>query len=252
MDVHAYQDEDAPPTRPLRDTNVLNVTGIAQGQDQSKDAPSIMDDRIRFASSFLGSSKWGEGRGGLSNASLAAQREAEFSDSTDPMSPMTVTVFGFPPSAASAVLASFRDFGEILSQEPVPPPGANWLSLTYATRWEGLKALARNGSLMGGWMVGVSEGIKGSGRMDPHLSSDLSSSTSPLLPAYGDIRRMGSATSSFGSDTSARLVPNRSALRPIPTDMGVSSRDRMKGTESVKSVEGPGVVNYVADALFKW
>ncbi|RKP14948.1 hypothetical protein BJ684DRAFT_18685 [Piptocephalis cylindrospora] len=247
LDVHAYQEEGAPPTRPLRDMNVHNVTGIAEGSDQSKEAPSIMDDRIRFASSFL-EVKRGEGQGGCSSI----RRETNMSGPEDPMSPMTITVFGFPPSGASAVLGSFRDFGEIISQEPIPPPGANWLSLTYATRWEGLKALARNGSLMGGWMVGVVEGIRGSGRADPQLSSSFSCSATSIHSAYGDIRRLGPTTTPFGPSTTSRLVPNRSALRPIPTDMGVSSRDRMKGTESVQSVEGPGVVDYITDALFKW
>ena len=45
-----------------------------------------------------------------------------------------VTVFGFPPSAASYILSQFSQCGNIL-QHHVPPNG-NWMHLKFQTKYE--------------------------------------------------------------------------------------------------------------------
>ena len=43
-----------------------------------------------------------------------------------------MTVFGFPPSAASFILSQFSSYGTILQHSM--PPNANWMHLRFQTR----------------------------------------------------------------------------------------------------------------------
>ena len=66
-----------------------------------------------------------------------------------------VTVFGFPPSAASFILSQFSQLGTIL-QHHIPPNG-NWMHLKYQTKMQAQKALGKSNKVMGGSiMIGVS------------------------------------------------------------------------------------------------
>lgn len=66
-----------------------------------------------------------------------------------------VTVFGFPPSAASFILSQFAQLGTVL-QHHIPPNG-NWMHLKYQTKMQAQKALGKSNKVMGGSiMIGVS------------------------------------------------------------------------------------------------
>ena len=66
-----------------------------------------------------------------------------------------VTIFGFPPHAASYILSQFSQCGTIL-QHHIPPNG-NWMNVRFQTKLQAQKALARSGRVFGGsLMVGVS------------------------------------------------------------------------------------------------
>lgn len=57
-----------------------------------------------------------------------------------------VTVFGFPPSAASLVLAQFSNFGTILEKQF--PSQGNWVNIKYSSTFEAAKALSMHGKLI--------------------------------------------------------------------------------------------------------
>lgn len=65
-----------------------------------------------------------------------------------------ITVFGFPPSAASYVLSQFSQCGTIL-QHHIPSNG-NWMNIRFQTKMQAQKAIGRSGRVFGGsLMVGV-------------------------------------------------------------------------------------------------
>lgn len=65
-----------------------------------------------------------------------------------------VTVFGFPPAAASAVLAQFSQLGHIVEHRF--PGQGNWVNLCYQTRLDARRALSYNGKVLPSHvMVGV-------------------------------------------------------------------------------------------------
>jgi len=65
-----------------------------------------------------------------------------------------VTVWGFPPAAASFVIEQFSGCGAVLQH--VMPPNSNWMHLRFQTRMQASKALSKSGTVLGGTlMVGV-------------------------------------------------------------------------------------------------
>jgi nuclear pore complex protein Nup53 len=65
-----------------------------------------------------------------------------------------VTIFGFPPSAASYILSQFLHYGNILEKRM--PPKGNWMHIRYQTKLECRKAVSNNGKVFGGTiMIGV-------------------------------------------------------------------------------------------------
>jgi len=65
-----------------------------------------------------------------------------------------VTVWGFPPSAASYILQQFGACGTVLQH--LMPPNSNWMHIRFQTRLQASKAIGRNSSVLGGSiMVGV-------------------------------------------------------------------------------------------------
>lgn len=74
-------------------------------------------------------------------------------DGVDPAS-LWVTVFGFPPSAASYVISQLGACGTVLQH--LLHPNANWMHLRFQTRLQARKALSKNGTVLGGTiMIGV-------------------------------------------------------------------------------------------------
>jgi hypothetical protein len=94
-----------------------------------------------------------------------------------------VTVFGFPPDRASAVLSEFSTIGQIVLSTTAFP-GGNWMHLTFATHAEAQQALYWNGRvLFGTLMIGV---LPYSPAADASLSSVRRTvSTAKKLPPQG-------------------------------------------------------------------
>ena len=109
-----------------------------------------------------------------------------------------MTVFGFPPSAATYILKQFSLCGTVL-QHHVPVNG-NWMHIRFQTRTQAQSALSRSGKILGGTlMIGVTlcpeseamaEAAAGDGLQDSRnnlsLSTSLNTSRSvrPLAQAY--------------------------------------------------------------------
>lgn len=79
-----------------------------------------------------------------------------------------ITVFGFNPSLLSSVLQYFSAIAPVVYNSSsdtspthdagtaAPPPGANWVTIGYENEWSALRALRRNGEVLGGnTMIGV-------------------------------------------------------------------------------------------------
>ncbi|KAL5006330.1 hypothetical protein ScPMuIL_015136 [Solemya velum] len=74
--------------------------------------------------------------------------------SEDVLDEMWVTVFGFPPSAASFILQQFSQYGFITKH--VMASEGNWMHMHYQSKLQAKKALSKNGKVYGGSiMVGV-------------------------------------------------------------------------------------------------
>ncbi|KAJ1531548.1 hypothetical protein ONE63_000221 [Megalurothrips usitatus] len=130
----------------------------------------------------------------------------------EPLSSNWVTVFGFPTSATSSVLAHFARYGNIVDKQ-LPVQG-NWMHLQYQTRVEVRRALGNNGKIFGGnTMIGVMpctdpavvEHTKENFNQDPNLSR-LNMSTTAGDTSFGTpVASMPSrVTSPFGTPRNAR------------------------------------------------
>jgi len=106
-----------------------------------------------------------------------------------------VTVWGFPPSAASLVLEQLSACGAVLQH--IMPPNSNWMHVRFQTRMQASKAVGKNGHVLGGsLMVGVREcrepGLGAEGQGDTSLlNTSLTSGSNstprtirPLTQAY--------------------------------------------------------------------
>jgi len=109
--------------------------------------------------------------GATPNTSAAKE---EIASNCEPMDPMNVwvTVFGFPPSAASFILSQFSSYGTILQHSM--PPNANWMHLRFQTRLQAKKAISKNGTILGSTiMVGVAP-CTDTAVLDQHNASHVS------------------------------------------------------------------------------
>jgi nuclear pore complex protein Nup53 len=119
-----------------------------------------------------------------------------------------VTVWGFPPSAASFVLQQISACGTVLQH--VMPPNSNWMHVRFQTRLQASKAVGKNGSVIGNTiMLGVapckeesvvdqlnssildsSVGQQGGGQSVANISSSLNQTPRtirPLTQAYKEV-----------------------------------------------------------------
>lgn len=90
----------------------------------------------------------------MGNISINRSQAQSNLNVTDRKETLWVTVFGFPPSAASFVIAQFSNCGIILEKHF--PNQGNWVNLKYNSSHEVAKALSLNGKLISNCiMVGV-------------------------------------------------------------------------------------------------
>ncbi|XP_023230721.1 nucleoporin NUP53-like isoform X2 [Centruroides sculpturatus] len=70
-----------------------------------------------------------------------------------------VTVFGFPPAAASYILQQFSQYGTVLEHKIAT--SGNWMHIHYETKLQAKKAIGKNGKIFGKtMMIGVTQCIE--------------------------------------------------------------------------------------------
>ncbi|XP_067140269.1 nucleoporin NUP35 isoform X2 [Centruroides vittatus] len=92
-----------------------------------------------------------------------------------------VTVFGFPPAAASYILQQFSQYGTVLEHKIAT--SGNWMHIHYETKLQAKKAIGKNGKIFGKtMMIGVTQCIE-KGVMDESCKENslCSSAISPFL-----------------------------------------------------------------------
>jgi len=134
--------------------------------------------------------------GATPNICTAREEIAYSSEPTDPMD-VWVTVFGFPPSAASFILSQFSACGTVLQHSM--PPNANWMHLKFQTRLQAKKAISKNGTVLGSTiMVGVSP------CSDSSVLENLNSSVTSPLHDTSINQSVSNINSSLGTPRSIR------------------------------------------------
>lgn len=104
------------------------------------------------------------------------QGESLMSD--DVLDETWVTVFGFPPAAASYILQQFSQYGNIVKH--VVTSEGNWMHLHYQSKLQAKKALSKNGKVFGGcMMVGATPCI------DKGVMEEEKENTSLIHPVIG-------------------------------------------------------------------
>lgn len=144
----------------------------------------------------------------------ASLSTSQAQDLQDPLATW-VTVFGFPPAAASFVLTQLGSCGTVLQH--VLPPNANWMHVRFQTRLQAKKAISKNGSILGGTiMVGISScreesvlecpGSSSSFLLDSSLANTSVANISTGLGTPRSIRPLTQAFKDAQSDI--KVVPN--------------------------------------------
>jgi len=133
-------------------------------------------------------------------------------ESGDPLATW-VTVFGFPPAAASYVISQMASCGTVLQH--VLPPNANWMHLRFQTRMQARKALSKAGSVLGGTiMIGVGPCTEGSVLDQSHVNTSVlensmvGSGVANLSNTFGTPRTIRPLTQAFkDAQTENKVVP---------------------------------------------
>ncbi|XP_034239623.1 nucleoporin NUP35 [Thrips palmi] len=166
----------------------------------------------------------------------------------EPLSSNWVTIFGFPTSATSSILAQFARYGNIVDKQ-LPVQG-NWMHLQYQTRVEVRRALGNNGKIFGGnTMIGVMPCT------DPSIV-DISKENFNRDP---NMSRMSAACNmSFG--TPSMGLPQSSVASPFGTPHSVRPLQRAFSSAHVGDIVSPqhtpqrstSFVSRAMDYVFNW
>jgi len=147
-----------------------------------------------------------------------------------------VTIFGFPPSAASYILSQFSQCGTIL-QHHIPPNG-NWMNIRFQTKLQAQKALGRTGRVFGGsLMVGVSPCL------DP--PADATANASQILD------HTSHQDTSVMSLNSSLATHNRS-IRPLTQSFKAAHNEHdVSGIVNTPN-KNSGIVTKAMEYIFGW
>lgn len=157
-----------------------------------------------------------------------------------------VTVFGFPPSAASYILKQFSQCGTVL-QHHVPVNG-NWMNIRYQTRNQAQSALSRSGRVLSGTlMIGVV--------LTPDAEAQALTNGSE-----GILDQTGSGSRATGLNTSVTTLnntsinggtPNRS-IRPLAQAYKAAHSEHELSMSSTATSKNDGIVTRAMGCIFGW
>lgn len=230
----AFTDMDAPPTSSVND---IFREGSSFGESQRAVLPPSRPFSLSNSSSTLNTS----------NSKTHTQ-------SSTPIQPTYIIVFGYPPDKYSLTVEYFRSLGA--STEPEPSTEiVNAFRIGFRDPGEAMRAVRRNGEVLGGtWMVGVKWADSA---QDPR-GPDFTASTSQVqiqtsqLQAHTDGNAMvvdGAAT----VGTPIKLAPSVAAFRKAPAPVPHKSAHAVP-VPVVNAQQSParGVLGQVGDLLFGW
>lgn len=159
--------------------------------------------------------------------------QGEALSSEDQLDQTWVTVFGFPPAAASYILLQFAQYGNILRHSMASP--GNWMHLQYQSKLQARKALSKDGKVFGdAIMVGVKPCIDKSVMDTADVSSPVSTS--------------------FSSSSSAVVLPStpRSAIRPLSAAQRSSASDYQVVADRQTPRKDDSFVSKAMEYMFGW
>lgn len=230
----AFTDMDAPPTSSVND---IFREGSSFGESQRTVLPPSRPFSLSNSSSTLNTS----------NSKTHTQ-------SSTPIQPTYIIVFGYPPDKYSLTVEYFRSLGA--STEPEPSTEiVNAFRIGFRDPGEAMRAVRRNGEVLGGtWMVGVKWADSA---QDPR-GPDFTASTPQVqiqtsqLQAHTDGNAMvvdGAAT----VGTPIKLAPSVAAFRKAPAPVPHKSAHAVP-VPVVNAQQSParGVLGQVGDLLFGW
>ncbi|XP_008326039.1 nucleoporin NUP35 [Cynoglossus semilaevis] len=158
--------------------------------------------------------------------------QGESLSSDDQLDQTWVTVFGFPPAAASYILLQFAQYGNILKHKMGSP--GNWMHLQYQSKLQARKALSKDGKVFGdAIMVGVKPCI------DKSVMERSEDDSSPLV-------------SSFCSSANALPSTPRSAIRPLSATYRGSSSDYQVVSDRQTPRKDDSFVSKAMEYMFGW
>ncbi|KAL4225629.1 Nucleoporin nup35 [Mactra antiquata] len=151
-----------------------------------------------------------------------------------------ITVFGFPPVAASYVLQQFSLYGNIIRH--VIASEGNWMHLHYQSKIQAKKALSKNGKVLGNnIMVGVSNCIdkKVMDYDKENESANVSCQTfsTPI-----------SHTASSGNSSQLKHTP----MRPLTAAYMAARSENEVIPNSQAPKKNSGVVSKMMEYMFGW
>ncbi|KAG1702037.1 Nucleoporin NUP35 [Nymphon striatum] len=146
-----------------------------------------------------------------------------------------VTIYGFPPSAASFLLQQFSQYGTI-SKHKMPDKG-NWMHVCYKSKLQAKKAISKNGKIIGGnMMVGVKLCV------DVAFEKENSMNMSNI-----------SALRDSGMDQSRVQSFNKSSsIRPLTQAYKVSASEREVDMSHKVPKKNSSAIESLMDYVFGW
>nr|XP_018901385.1 PREDICTED: nucleoporin NUP53 [Bemisia tabaci]XP_018901456.1 PREDICTED: nucleoporin NUP53 [Bemisia tabaci] len=151
-----------------------------------------------------------------------------------------VTVFGFPPSAASLVLAYFSQIGRV--EETKQPNHGNWMNIRYYSKMDARRAVYQNGKVFSGSiMVGVAP------CKDTSILKDVTNNISSVSPEKPSLTHriisniaskvLPSAAQGTPSDESSFQSPASSWASPEPVTPSIASPSNVTPKSILKSAQ---------------
>jgi len=178
---------------------------------------------------------------------------ADLNQSTCPDGTTWVTVFGFPPSAASYILKQFSQCGTVLQHHS--PVNGNWMHIRFQTRTQAQSALSRSGRILGGTlMIGVTL------CQDADIQAMNSNGAAGSTTAAGNDTSLLDQSSSGGgkqhlNNTSMALnVTNASnrSIRPLTQAYKAAQSEHEVSLNSTTAAKNEGIVTRAMGCIFGW
>lgn len=164
-----------------------------------------------------------------------ASSQAQDVSGQDPLATW-VTVFGFPPAAASFVLSQLGSCGTVLQH--ILPPNANWMHVRFQTRLQAKKAISKNGSILGGTiMVGISP------CREESVIENLNSTSTSVLDS--SIANTNVSNISTGLGTPRSIRPLTQAFKDAQSDTKVLPNTQTPNKDT-------GLVSKAMEYIFGW